>query len=85
MGAVHVLNVLWGDAMAQEAEERAAGAMGSPEDGPLSGLTASEVAERIEQGRVNVNMELKTKSVRELIADNLFTLFNLINLFSQSL
>ena len=54
--------------------------MGSPEDGPLSGLTASEVAERIEQGRVNVNMELKTKSVRELIADNLFTLFNLINL-----
>lgn len=66
--------------MAQEAEERAAGAMGSPEDGPLSGLTASEVAERIEQGRVNVNMELKTKSVRELIADNLFTLFNLINL-----
>ena len=38
------------------------------------------MAERIEQGRVNVNMELKTKSVRELIADNLFTLFNLINL-----
>ncbi len=59
--------------------------MGSPEDGPLSGLTASEVAERIEQGRVNVNMELKTKSVRELIADNLFTLFNLINLVLESL
>lgn len=44
------------------------------------GLTADEVRERIAAGRVNVNMELKTKSVRELIAENLFTLFNLINL-----
>ncbi len=44
------------------------------------GLTADEVRARIAAGRVNVNMELKTKSVRELIADNLFTLFNLINL-----
>ena len=44
------------------------------------GLTAAEVAQRIAEGKVNVNMELKTKSVRELIMENLLTLFNLINL-----
>lgn len=46
----------------------------------LTGLTTEEVAERIAQGHVNVNMELKTKSVRELVLENLLTLFNLINL-----
>ena len=43
------------------------------------GLTAAEVAERVERGEVNLNMELKTKSVRELVLENLLTLFNLIN------
>ena len=71
--------------MAQEAEEKAAEPvsaepMRSPEARTLTGLTADEVRTRIEQGKVNVNMELKTKSVRELVAENLFTLFNLINL-----
>ena len=46
----------------------------------LRGLTAAEVQERIDAGRVNINMELKTKSVRELVMENLLTLFNLINL-----
>ena len=45
----------------------------------LHGLTAAEVAERVERGEVNLNMELKTKSVRELVLENLLTLFNLIN------
>ncbi len=49
-------------------------------DAEVRGLTAEEVRERVEAGRVNVNMELKTKSVRELVFENLFTLFNLINL-----
>ena len=49
-------------------------------DDALRGLTADEVRERVEAGRVNINMELKTKSVRELVLENLLTLFNLINL-----
>ena len=43
------------------------------------GLTSAEVEERIAAGKINLNMELKTKSVRELIIENLCTLFNLIN------
>ena len=50
-----------------------------PGAGGLRGLSAAEVAERIAAGQVNVNMELKTKSVRELVLENLLTLFNLIN------
>ncbi|MBM6775837.1 HAD-IC family P-type ATPase [Collinsella tanakaei] len=46
---------------------------------PLSGLSLDEVQQRIDAGQVNVNMELKTKSVRELIIENTLTLFNLIN------
>ncbi|OUP08272.1 HAD-IC family P-type ATPase [Collinsella sp. An2] len=46
---------------------------------PLHGLSSEEVAERIAAGKINVNMELKTKSVRELLLENLLTLFNLIN------
>ena len=44
------------------------------------GLTSAEVEQRIAEGKVNINTELKTKSVRELILENLLTLFNLINL-----
>lgn len=43
------------------------------------GLSTAEVEERIVAGKINRNMELKTKSVRELIIENLCTLFNLIN------
>ncbi len=46
----------------------------------VGGLTSAEVAERIARGQVNVNTDLKTKSVRELILENLLTLFNLLNL-----
>ena len=45
----------------------------------LAGLTTSEVEERIAAGKVNVNTELKTKSVRQLVLENVCTLFNLIN------
>ena len=47
---------------------------------PLSGLTSAEVSERIAAGQVNVNTDLKSKSVKELVIENLCTLFNLINL-----
>ena len=43
------------------------------------GLSTAEVEERIASGKINRNMELKTKSVKELIIENLCTLFNLIN------
>ena len=43
------------------------------------GLSTAEVEERIAAGKINHNMELKTKSVKELIIENLCTLFNLIN------
>ena len=49
------------------------------------GLTAAEVGERIAAGKVNVNTELKTKSVRELIVENVCTLFNLINILLAAL
>lgn len=51
----------------------------------LTGLTAAEVAERVERGQVNLNMELKTKSVRQLVIENLCTLFNLINIVLAAL
>ena len=47
---------------------------------PLLGLSSAEVSERIAAGKVNVNTDLKSKSVKELIIENLCTLFNLINL-----
>lgn len=50
---------------------------GSPS---LSGLTSDQVQERIAQGKINLNSDLKTKSVKELFIENLCTLFNLINL-----
>ena len=45
-----------------------------------TGLTSAEVEERIAAGKVNVNTDLKTKSLRELVVENVCTLFNLINL-----
>lgn len=44
------------------------------------GLSTAEVEQRIAEGKVNINTELKTKSVKELVIENVCTLFNLINL-----
>ena len=52
---------------------------------PLTGLTLEEVRTRIEAGQVNVNVELKTKSVRQLVIENVCTLFNLINIVLAAL
>lgn len=59
--------------------EPAPASAGTTRSDPTRGLTSAEVAERVAQGRVNYNMELKTKSVRELVIENLCTVFNLIN------
>jgi len=44
------------------------------------GLTRKQVAKRIAQGKINVNINPKTKSVGAILRDNIFTLFNFLNL-----
>ncbi|MBE6901260.1 MAG: HAD family hydrolase, partial [Ruminococcaceae bacterium] len=45
----------------------------------ISGLSTAEVRQRRLQGQSNGCFEIKTKSVARIIGDNVFTLFNLIN------
>ena len=45
----------------------------------IAGLSEQEVAERKAQGKVNANSDVQTKTVRQIIADHAFTLFNGIN------
>ena len=44
----------------------------------IKGLTDEEVQKRIQEGKVNGDQDVKTKSVGKIIADNVFTLFNAI-------
>lgn len=44
------------------------------------GLTSLQVEERISNNLVNFNTDVKTKSVKEIIISNTFTLFNIINI-----
>ena len=44
------------------------------------GLTKSQIEERITDNLVNFNTYVKTKSVKEIIVENAFTLFNIINI-----
>ncbi|WP_371298225.1 HAD-IC family P-type ATPase [Paraeggerthella sp.] len=43
------------------------------------GLTAEDVALRVAEGAVNVDAGVKTRSVRQIVVENVCTLFNLIN------
>lgn len=45
----------------------------------VCGLTAAEVAERVAAGAVNVDASVKTRSVKQIVLENVCTLFNLIN------
>ena len=45
------------------------------------GLTKEEVKYRIKKGLVNYNTDLPTKSVGEILFNNIFTLFNMLNIF----
>lgn len=47
---------------------------------PVSGLTAAQVQERTEQGKVNFQDNKGSKSVKQIVRDNVFTFFNLINI-----
>ena len=47
----------------------------------MQGLTTKEVEERIKNNQINKKEEITTKSIKKILFDNFFTLFNLINLF----
>ena len=44
-----------------------------------TGLSSSEVAQRVSEGKVNRSANPKTKSIQRIFRDNICTLFNLIN------
>lgn len=46
----------------------------------VSGLTKIEVENRIRDNKVNYDTSVKTKSIRDIIISNSFTLFNIINI-----
>lgn len=45
----------------------------------LSGLSTAEVQQRITEGKTNISANIKTKSIKRICYDNIFTLFNAIN------
>ncbi len=49
-------------------------------DKKIEGLTDKEVQEQIELGNINKSQESKLKTTKQIIFDNVFTLFNLYNL-----
>lgn len=48
---------------------------------PKSGLTTEEIEKRREEGRVNYDTTIQTKTIQQIIRENLFTPFNCLNLF----
>lgn len=52
---------------------------------PEKGLSAEEVSERIRLGKINGDPNVKTKSVKQILAANIFTFFNLINVVLAAL
>ncbi len=46
----------------------------------INGLTKTEVENRIRDNKVNYDTSVKTKSIRDIIISNSFTLFNIINI-----
>ena len=46
----------------------------------IRGLTDKEIQERIDKKQVNFDTSVPTKSIKQIIIDNFFTLFNILNL-----
>ena len=46
---------------------------------PPQGLSAQQVRERVAAGKVNANADVRTKSIAQIVRDNICTLFNLVN------
>jgi len=47
----------------------------------IKGLTKSEVEERVNKGLVNVGEVTRTKTIKEIFLSNIFTYFNILNIF----
>ena len=50
-----------------------------PSSEQLHGLTDAEIRQRIEQGLVNHNSDIKSKSIKRIVLENLITPFNILN------
>ncbi|MDO4182116.1 MAG: HAD-IC family P-type ATPase [Coriobacteriia bacterium] len=46
----------------------------------IQGLTSAEVAARVAEGKVNANADVRTRTIPQIVRDNICTLFNLINI-----
>lgn len=51
----------------------------------LQGLTDAEVQQRYAQGLVNCDSEIKTKSIKRIVLENLITPFNILNIILATL
>jgi cation-transporting ATPase E len=65
--------------------EGALGVSASDANKKLEGLSQSQVDERVRAGQVNVDSMLKTRSVSDIVRDNICTLFNLVNVILAAL
>lgn len=54
-------------------------ATGDTPETNVEGLSSAEVEERVAAGKTNANTDVKTKSVRQILAEHTFTLFNGVN------
>lgn len=45
----------------------------------IQGLTSEQVQERIQAGKVNIDAGVKTRSIKQIVIENICTLFNAIN------
>ena len=48
-------------------------------ENPIKGLSSEEVSARVASGDVNVDAGVKTRSVKQIMRENICTLFNLVN------
>ena len=55
------------------------------ETGIIKGLSQKQVQELTDAGKVNGEQDIRTKSYGRIIRDNLFTLFNLVNVINYHL
>ena len=53
--------------------------MGAKSEHSYAGLSTSEVAERVSAGKVNANVDVKTRTIPQILRENLCTLFNFVN------
>lgn len=51
----------------------------SAQEPPIKGLSSEEVSARVASGDVNVDAGVKTRSVKQIMRENICTLFNLVN------